>query len=319
MLWFLVGLILGGVITAIVLVKIRIAQPVDLTEIRDTLNTIDLHRSENYGAVTEQLRSVVSGTEHMRAETSNLVKALRTPSTRGRYGEIHLRRVCEISGMVRNVDFIEQAESTDRKLKPDMIVHLPDNRNVVVDAKVPLIAYLDSLEAESEQARLALLKDHSRQLRAHIKALSSKDYWAAFQPAPEFVILYVPGDPFLNAAIEHDKNLVEDALAAKIILASPTTLITLLKTIEFAWKRDGLVDSASDIIEIGTELYQRLEVAMGHVASMGNSLKKTVENYNAAVGSVQSRVAPSARKLLDTGISVKREIREPDKVEDGIR
>jgi len=262
-------------------------------------------RRQAYGALHQQLRALTEDQERLRSATTTLANALRTPHVRGRWGEVQLKRVVEYAGMVAHCDFVEQTTTADAEghlLRPDVVVNLPGGKHVVIDAKTPLDAYLSWLEAdESEhQARLA---DHARQLREHISKLASKRYWTQFQPAPDFVVMFVPDETFLRAAHEHDASIQETAWKSNVIIASPTNLITLLRTIGAVWQQETAAENARKIVELGRELYERLGTLGKHVAKLGRSLDGAVAAYNETVGSLESRVLVSARKLSAHGVA----------------
>jgi len=280
--------------------------------VRETLDKFELavkdlegRRIEAYTGLTEQVRSLLEGQRHLTSETSNLVKALRAPATRGRWGEIQLRRVVEMAGMLNHCDFNEQvSEDTDTgRQRPDMIVRLPANKCVIVDAKVPLSAYLEALEATDEAVRREKMKDHARQVREHVKQLSRKSYQDQFQPTPEFVILFLSNESFLYAALENDPALIEDGITDKVILATPTTLIAMLKAIAYGWRQENLEKNAREISDLGAELYKRLSTVGEHFTRLGTNLRKTIESYNDSVGSLERNVLVSARRLKEHGVS----------------
>jgi DNA recombination protein RmuC len=263
------------------------------------IREIEKAREGAYGALTSQLRSVAEAQGQLRAEASNLVRALRAPQTRGRWGELQLRRVVELAGMVDRCDFREQqtAEGEGGRLRPDLVVHLPGGRNVVVDAKAPLAAYLDAVEAKDDQGRAAKLAEHARHIRDHVVALSRKAYWEQFQPAPEFTVLFLPGENFYAAALEADPSLLEAGVERRIIVATPTTLIALLKAVAYGWQKEAAAENAEAVATLGRELYKRLSDLGGHFSRIGKSLSQTVDAYNKAVGSIESRLLPTARRF----------------------
>jgi DNA recombination protein RmuC len=265
---------------------------------------LESSRRQAYGALFTQVQQLSESQEKLRTETGNLVKALRAPHVRGRWGEMQLKRVVELAGMVAYCDFVEQSSTADadgRLLRPDLVVKLPGGKNVVVDAKAPLNAYLDALEAEDDETRRLHQQAHARQVRDHITKLAAKAYWKQFAPAPEFVVMFLPDETFFRAACELDPSLHEVGPENGVLVASPTMLIGLLKTIAYGWQQETVAQSAREIAEIGRELYDRLGVFAGHLAKAGRGLTTAVGAYNDAVASLETRVLVTARKLEDRG------------------
>lgn len=277
-----------------------------LSRYQEGLRQLELDRKEAYTQLTTQVGTLGTTQEQLQRETRNLVAALRSPQTRGRWGEIQLRRVVELAGMVAHCDFTEQltVHTEDARFRPDLVVHVPGGANVVVDSKVALDAYLSAVEAEDESERLVHLASHARQLRAHVDQLAKKEYWNHFDTSPDLVVAFVPGDSLLAAASEQDPHLVEYALSHHVHLATPTTLIALLRTIAYSWRQDDMAANARQVQEMGAELYDRLRVMGGHLSKLHRNLSGTVEAFNETVGSLESRVLVSARRFADLGVGV---------------
>ncbi len=276
-----------------------------LERLHDQMRDLEEHRISWQSQLRQQVEDVRHSTDTLRRETAALSTALRKPQVRGRWGELHLRRAVEIAGMVARCDFSEQVSvrHDDGLLRPDLVVSLAGGKSVVVDAKVPLDAFLDATGADSDDERDTHLARHARQLRQHVDTLGGKAYWRALPATPEFVVLFVPGESFLSAALESEPGLLEYAASRQVVLATPTTLIALLRTVAYAWTQEALADKARDIHALGRELYDRLGVMGGHLDKVGRSLTAAVTSYNKAVGSLETRVLVSARRFAEMEVT----------------
>lgn len=283
-----------------------------LTPIRSALEKTELQvaalerdRREAFTALRTQLETLVGGQAQLSRETHNLVTALRRPEVRGRWGELTLRRVVELAGMADRCDFTEQVQvdSADGALRPDLIVHMPEGRDLVVDAKAPLDAYLEAIDAATEEQRNAALKRHAAQVEARVRALAGKAYWQQFANSPDFAVLFLPGDQFLSAALAHNPQLVDSALERGVIIATPSTLIALLKSVAYGWRQADVAANAVVIRDLGQELYRRLAAFTSHLSRLGARLSGAVDAYNSAVGSLEHSVLPQARRFTELGVT----------------
>src|SRR5579871_6225360 len=288
-----------------------------LSKVDAQIQQMEKERMDAYGGLRQQVESLITSQKELQSETGNLVRALRTPNVRGRWGEIQLRRVVEIAGMLSYCDFAEQETITTEsgRLRPDLVVKLPGGKRVVVDAKTPLQAFLDAFETTDEEARRVCLTNHARQVRDHINTLAGKKYWEQFESTPEFVVMFLPGETFFSAALEQDTGLIEHGVLNRVIPASPTTLIALLKAINYGWNQEKLARNAYEISSLGKELHDRLRKLASHITAVGTNLDRAVEAYNQAVGSLENRVLVSARKFAELGASVAENIPELEPIE----
>ena len=269
------------------------------------VQALERERRDAFASLRVQIETLAGGHAQLQRETRALVTALRRPEVRGRWGEITLRRVVELAGLSAHCDFTEQQHiaGEDGVLRPDLVVHMPDGRDLVIDVKTPLDAYLEALEAPTEEGRQLHLKRHAQQLEAHVRQLASKAYWAQFQTSPEFAVLFLPGDQFLSAALAERPELMDNALKMAVIIATPSTLIALLKSVAYGWRQAAVAQNAAIIRDLGQELYSRLGTFTGHLGKVGQRLGGAIEAYNAAVGSLERQVLPQARRFTDLGVT----------------
>jgi DNA recombination protein RmuC len=288
-----------------------------LQQSQKQIDELEKSRSEAYGSIKSHLESMQSSQKSLTRETQNLVNALRRPEVRGRWGEMTLKRLVELSGMVEHCDFQEQVHTStgDKIIRPDMVIHMPNKREVVVDVKTPLDAYIDATEAKDDTQRNLGLKRHAANVRKHVSDLSKKSYWDQFPQSPEFVILFIPGDQFLSAALNEDPDLIDSALSQKIVLATPTSFLALLKVVAHGWQQLALADNAEEIRQLASDLYGRLGTFVSHLNKVGKQLNSSVDNYNKAVGSLERNVLPGARKFVELGIRPKKEIEQIESLE----
>lgn len=293
-----------------------------LARVDGKLQQVEVDRAGSYQALMEQVRAMAETQRELTVRTGGLVNALRSPHVRGRWGEMQLRRVCEMAGMLDHCDFVEQAtvNTPDGRLRPDMLVRLPGGKVVIVDAKAPLQAYLDAMDdGADEGVREARLRDHARQVRDHLGKLGAKSYWTQFDQTPEFVVMFLPGETFFSAALQNDPALIEHGVEQHVIPASPTTLIALLRSVAYGWQQERIARNAEEISMAGRELYDRLRAFAGHHSQLRQSLARAVDSYNRSVGSLERSVLPQARRFRDLGATTAEEIAEPGEIGTAIR
>ena len=281
-----------------------------LKRTEEQMREIEKERKESFGSIATQLKLMSQGQQQLEIETRNLVNALRRPEVRGRWGEMTLRRLAELAGMVDRCDFVEQAhtDTGEGVQRPDMVIHLAEDRTLVVDAKTPLDSYIAAIEARTPEERETQLTHHARKVRERIKELASKRYWDQFKTSPDFVILFIPGDQFLSAALDKEHELQEEALRQKVLLSTPTSLMALLKVVAYGWRQVALAENAEQIREHAEALYNRLATFAEHLQRMGGALGNSVEHFNSAVGSLERQVLPAARRFTEMGVQSKKEM-----------
>jgi len=292
-----------------------------LEKVDGKIGEIEKARAGAYAELREQVKSLVSTQTQLQTETGNLVTALRAPHVRGRWGEIQLRRVVELAGMLQYCDFDEQTTvvTDDGRIRPDVIIRLPGNRTIVIDAKVPFDAFYESISTKDDEVRATKLRDHARLVRTHIGSLSKKSYWESVNPTPEFVLLFLPGETFYSAALEIDPTLIEDGVTKGVIIATPTTLIALLKAVSYGWRQEQMAENAKEVSELGKTLYDRLRVFTNHFADIGKGLERALDSYNRGVGSLEGRVLRTARKFKDRGALAGEDIENPEPIDKAAR
>lgn len=272
------------------------------------IQQIEKERQHAFGELTAQIRQLAESETQLQAETQHLVHALKRPDVRGRWGEMTLKRLVELAGMVEHVDFHEQVScgNDEQRLRPDMVIRMPEHRELIIDAKTPLAAYLEAIDASDDIQRKAALQRHAKNLRERMKELSAKRYWAQFDKSPDFVVLFIPGDQFLTAALEQDPTLLEDSLRNNIVLTTPASLVAMLRAVAFGWRQAKFSQNAEEIRILGETLYQRISTLTEHFSRLGQSLNSSVDHFNKAIGSLERQLIPSARKMHDLGIAAKK-------------
>jgi DNA recombination protein RmuC len=292
-----------------------------LEKVDGKIGEIEKARAGAYSALCEQVKALASSQSQLQTETGNLVKALRTPHVRGRWGEIQLRRVVELAGMLQYCDFAEQetVATEESRIRPDVIVRLPGNRTIVVDSKVPFEAFYESISTTDEETRLLKAREHARLVRSHITALSRKSYWETVQPTPEFVLLFLPGETFYTAALENDPKLIEDGVDQGVIIATPTTLIALLKAVAYGWRQEQMAKNAVDVARLGKDLYDRLRTFTNYFSDVGKGLERALDSYNRGVGSLEARVLVAARRFKEHGALAGEEIEAFEPIDKTVR
>jgi DNA recombination protein RmuC len=292
-----------------------------LEKVDGKLQSLERSRHEAHGQLSEHLKTVTAGQDQLRRETASLVTALRAPATRGRWGELQLKRVCEMAGMIEHCDFEQQssADTDDGRVRPDLIVKLPGGMNVVVDAKVPLEAYLNALETEDDDERAVHFEAYGRHVRDHLRKLGAKAYQDSFSPTPEFVVLFLPSESFHGAALEQVPDLIQEGVDNKVLIATPTSLIGLLKVVAYGWRQERMAESAEEVAELGRQLHKRIATMTGHLTKLGRAITRSAETYNDTIGSLERQVLVSARRLSDLGVDSGKEIESAAPVETAVR
>ena len=293
-----------------------------LEKVDEKISALEKARENAYGEIRQQFVQMAEVQNQLRSETTNLVKALRQPHVRGRWGEIQLRRVVEMAGMMMHCDFVEQqsADGEDGKLRPDLIVKLPGNRQIVVDSKAPISAYMEAHEATTDDLRKVKIQLHAQLMRRHLDALAKKSYWDQFQPTPEVVVMFIPGEAFYSAALESDPDLLDSGFGQNVIIASPASLMALLKAASYGWRQESIAENAREISQLGQELHARLSVMADHLTRLGKGLTTATDSYNSAIASFETRVMVSARKFKELGAtSQDADIVELRAIEGGVR
>jgi DNA recombination protein RmuC len=292
-----------------------------LEKTEQQIRLMENERKEAYGSLSKHLETMTQTQQLLQGETRNLVQALRRPEVRGQWGEMTLKRLAELAGMVEHCDFYEQehTDTEEGRMRPDMIVRMPGGREIVVDVKTPLDAYLSAVEATDDETRRKHLEHHARKVRERVRELSSKSYWTQFKNAPDFVILFIPGDQFLGAALDLDRTLLEDSLKQKVILTTPTSFVALLRAVAYGWRQESLTANAEKIRDVGEELYGRLATFSENLVKLGRSLNGAVADYNKTVGSYEARLLPGARKFSEMGVGGDKALEEPERIDKAVR
>jgi DNA recombination protein RmuC len=293
-----------------------------LDRVQTQLAAVDKEREGSFRAVAAQLGSLAQSQEQLRQTTEGLSRSLRSPNVRGKWGEIQLKRIVELAGMLEQCDFIEKESATTdagARQTPDLIIKLPGDTSIVVDSKVPIDAYLEAVNAKDDAQRALALAAHARQVREHIRSLGSKEYWKQFQPAPEFVVMFLPLEPLLSAAFEQDGSLLEQAASLRVIPATPMTLLALLKAVGYGWKQQQLAKNAEEIQQIGRDLYERLATMVGHLESVGDNIRQAAASYDRFIGSLEQKVLPGARRFKELGVSSTKDLEVPDTINLSVR